>query len=324
MSKLLTNCGQTLLVIIFLAIIIIGPSACMDKQTVEQTRPVIPHLKFTVIIDGLITQPFWAEVKNGVNRAAAITGVTANYLALDNFNASALSHLIDVAVSTKPDGLVVSIPDCTILTPALKRAQLVGIPIISILSGNDCVSNLGLLGYINPTEYQIGLESGQKLVAAGTKHVLCVSEEIDNPEFSERCHGINDALIQAGRKSEVLAVDHDTSLATQQIYAKLAQDHSIDAVITLDSIDASSAIAAVQLTGRLININLATFDISSEVLQAIQDDAMLFAIDQKPYARGYRSILLLSQYKKHKSPGAIPPTDPQFITINNVQQFKQG
>jgi simple sugar transport system substrate-binding protein len=295
----------------------------MNDQTLEQTRPVIHHLKFTVIIDDSMNQPFWSEVKNGVNRAAAVTGVTATYLALGNFNAVALSHLIDVAVASKPDGLVVSIPDCTILTPALKRAQLVSIPVISILSGNDCVSKLGLLGYINPTEYQIGLGSGQKLVAAGVKHVICVSQEIDNPEFSERCHGTNDALIQAGRKSEVLAVDHDTSLATQQIYAKLAQNHSIDAVLTLDSIDASSAIAAVQQTGRLININLATFDISSEVVQAIQANAMLFAIDQKPYARGYRSILLLSQYKKHKSLGAFPPTDPQFITINNVQQLSK-
>jgi simple sugar transport system substrate-binding protein len=320
MSKILTNCGQTLAVIMVLVVLIIGLSACTN----EQTRPKIPRLKFTVIVDGPVTQPFWSEVKQGVNRATAATGVTATYLALDTFNAAALSHLIDIAVATKPDGLVISIPDCTVLTPALKRAQLVGIPVISILSGNDCVSKLGLLSYINPTEYQIGLESGQKLVAAGARHVLCVNQELDNPDFSERCHGINDALIQAGRKSEVLAVDYNTSLVVQKIYAKLAQDPSIDAVMTLDSTDATSAIAAVQQSGRLIQIKLATFDMSSEVSQAIQNGAMLFAIDQKPYARGYWSIVLLSQYKKHQSPVAIPPTDPQFITIDNVQQVKQS
>lgn len=303
-----------------LVILIMGTSAC-GKQ---QTRPQTPQLKFVVIVNGSANQSFWSQVKQGINKAAKVSGVKATYQTLETFNGAALSHLIDVAVAAKPDGLVLSVPDCTALTPALRRAQLVGIPIISLLSGSDCVSKLGLLTYINPTEYQLGLESGQKLVAAGARHVLCVNQDTNNPDFSERCHGISDAFVGTGRKSEVLAVDSDTVLTVQEISDKLAHNASIDAVITLDPTVAPSALAAVQQSGHMINVKLVTFGMSSEVSQEIQNGILLFSVDQKPYERGYQSIVLLSQYKKHQSPVTTPPIDYQFVTIDNIQQVQQN
>ena len=63
---------------------------------------------------------------------------------------------------------------------------------------------------------------------------------------------------------------------------------------------------------------------SSDVLQAIQTGNMLFAIDQQPYVRGYQSIVLLNRYKKHQSVVATTPTDPIFVTMDNVQQVEQS
>ena len=47
-----------------------------------------------------------------------------------------MAKLIDAAVASKPDGLVVSIPEPGI-APAIRRAVKAGIPVVSINSGSD-------------------------------------------------------------------------------------------------------------------------------------------------------------------------------------------
>ena len=44
-------------------------------------------------------------------------------------------------------------------------------------------------------------------------------------------------------------------------------------------------------------VSLATFDLSPEVLEAIVDGKMLFAIDQQQYLQGYLPIVLLTLYE---------------------------
>ena len=323
MSRIATGRGQTIaMILVFLVFLIIGSSAC-DIFPQQTTTTVPPPLKFAVIADGPVTEPFWTQEKQGIDRAAAAMRVTVSYESPGSFDASTMTHLIDSALATKPDGLVVAIPDCSRLTPAIKRAQLVGIPVISTLSASDCTTNrLELLNYIGQNEYQIGLESGQKLAAAGARHVLCINEEVGNPYLDNRCLGINDALTQVGGKSEVLAVDSNVTEATLEIQAKLAQDHSINAIMTLDSTEASSALAAAQQVVSATPLIMATFGVSSDIFQAIQTGNMLFAIDQNPYERGYQSIVLLNRYKKHQNVVATTSTDPIFITMDNLQQVE--
>src|SRR5438105_12407752 len=96
-----------------------------------------------------------------------------------------------------------------------------------------------------------------------------------------RCRGVHAALKQARRKSEVLAVDLNSPTVAQQIQTTLIQDPSINAIITLNSASASLATSALQGSGDLSHIMLATFDVSSEVLQAIRQCNMLLSLDQK-------------------------------------------
>ena len=47
----------------------------------------------------------------------------------------------------------------------------------------------------------------------------------------------------------------------------------------------------------LDKVKFGTFDLSPEVLEAIDDGKMLFAIDQQQYLQGYLPIVLLKLYK---------------------------
>ena len=56
--------------------------------------------------------------QNGMDDAAETLGVTAEYLAPENFDMPKMAQMIDAAAASKPDGLVISIPDASALGEA--------------------------------------------------------------------------------------------------------------------------------------------------------------------------------------------------------------
>ena len=59
-------------------------------------------------------------------------GVEVQYQAPQTFDMVAMQQLIDAAVASQPDGLVVSIPDAEALGNSIRAAVAAGIPVISI------------------------------------------------------------------------------------------------------------------------------------------------------------------------------------------------
>ncbi|HET8852206.1 MAG TPA: sugar ABC transporter substrate-binding protein [Ktedonobacteraceae bacterium] len=291
-------------------------------------NPSRANIKFYVITHGQATDPFWSVVKKGVDQAAHDMGVQAIYEgpASGTFDVVAMAHLIDTAVAAHPDGLVVSIPDPNALGPSIKAAVAAGIPVISINSGSDVAKSLGVLVHIGQTEEQAGIGGGQKMGAAGVKHALCVNQEVGNAALTLRCKGFQEGLAQTGGTVKVIGVNLSNPTQTQQtIEAALQHDPSIDGILTLGPTGATPAIKALQDLNKLGQIKLATFDLSSDVLNAIKAGQMLFAIDQQQYLQGYLPIVLLTLYKTNLNTIAndVLLTGPGFVTSQNVNQVIQ-
>ncbi len=302
-----------------------GGGTSNSIQSTTSTNPSRANIKIYVITHGQATDPFWSVVKKGVDQAAHDMGVQAIYEgpASGTFDVVAMAHLIDTAVAAHPDGLVVSIPDPNALGPSIKAAVAAGIPVISINSGSDVAKSLGVLVHIGQTEEQAGIGGGQKMGAAGVKHALCVNQEVGNAALTLRCKGFQEGLAQTGGTVKVIGVNLSNPTQTQQtIEAALQHDPSIDGVLTLGPTGASPAIKALQDLNKLGQIKLATFDLSSDVLKAIKNGQMLFAIDQQQYLQGYLPIVLLTLYKTNLNTIAndVLLTGPGFVTSSNVTQ----
>ncbi|MBL8302288.1 MAG: substrate-binding domain-containing protein, partial [Ideonella sp.] len=85
--------------------------------------------RIAVITHGQAADPYWSVVKNGVDAAARIQGAKVDYRAPDTFDMVQMAQLIDAAVASRPDGIVVSIPDADALGPSVKGATEAGIPV---------------------------------------------------------------------------------------------------------------------------------------------------------------------------------------------------
>src|SRR6266480_1726951 len=263
-----------------------GGSSNTTQTQSTSSNPSRANLKFYVITHGQASDPFWSVVKKGVDQAGKDMGVQVIYEAPASatFDVVAMAHLIDSAVAAHPAGLVVSIPDPNGLGPSIKAAVAAGIPVISINSGSDVARSLGVLVHIGQTEEQAGIGGGQKMGTAGVKHTLCVNQEVGNAALTLRCKGFQEGLTQTGGTVTEIGVNLSNPTQTQQtIEAALQHDPSIAGILTLGPTGATPAIKALQDLNKLGQIKLATFDLSSDVLNAIKSGQMLFAIDQQQY-----------------------------------------
>jgi simple sugar transport system substrate-binding protein len=295
-----------------------APAEAAAEAPAAQTER---DIRIVVVSHGQASDPFWSVVQRGVQQAGEDMGVEVEYQAPGTFDMVAMAQLIDAAVASQPDGLVVSVPDADALGDSIRAAVAAGIPVISMNSGSDVAAELGVLNHVGQTEYEAGFGGGERMAAAGATNALCINQEVGNVALDLRCQGFTDAMTAAGATVEVLAVDlADPVDAQQRIDGALTANPDVDSILTLGPTGAAPALAALEEAGQLGQIKLATFDLSPEVLEAVRDGNMLFAIDQQQYLQGYLPIVLLTLYHENLNTVAneVIMTGPGFVTAETA------
>jgi simple sugar transport system substrate-binding protein len=279
-------------------------------------------IKIEVVTHGQAIDGFWGVVRNGVKAGAADMGVSVNYSAPDaESDMVKMSQLIDAAVAKKPTGLVVSIPNAEALSPSIKKAVEAGIPVVSMNSGSDVFRDLGIKAHVGQTEFQAGQGAGERFKAAGVKNAVCFNQEVGNQALTLRCNGFFQGLGIDGKDKILTGKISDPTGMQATIAAAIQSDPTIDGILTLGPSVAGPALAAVSASGK--TIHLATFDLSADVLTAIKDGKMDFAIDQQQFLQGYLPIVILTNYAET---GNLPTGDgtglimtgPGFVTKDNA------
>ena len=281
----------------------------------------VASARIAVVSHGQASDPFWSIVKKGVDDAARATGVAVSYRAPDTYDIDRMRQYIDESAAAHLDGLVVSLPDVDALAPAIRRAERSGIPVVSINSGSDRFRSLGVLAHVGQPEFKAGLAAGRRLAAAGVRSALCVNQEVGNAGLAERCRGVTAALRRVGGRTRELGVDVQDATQARRRIAQAVNVGDIDGIITLGPGGAAPALEALRAAGATHDVRLATFDLSPEVLDAVRDKRILFAVDQQPYLQGYLPIMLLAERARHllfPARGELIPTGPQFVTPGNA------
>jgi simple sugar transport system substrate-binding protein len=290
-----------------------GPDGALVKRA---------DIKIEIVTHGQAQDGFWGVVRNGVKAGASQMGVTANYNApAQESDMPGMVSLIEAAIAKKPTGLVVSIPNPDALGPTIKKAVDAGIPVVSMNSGSDVFKDLGVLAHVGQTEYEAGLGAGQRFKEAGVKNAVCFNQEVGNKALTLRCNGFFKGLTDSEEGKVLTGQISDPAGITATIAAALQSDPTIDGLLTLGPSAAKPALDAVTASGK--TIHMATFDLSADVLTAIKDGKMDFAIDQQQFLQGYLPIVILVNYAETRNlptgngQGLIM-TGPGFVTKDSA------
>ncbi len=283
-------------------------------------------VRIVVVTHGQSSDPFWSVVANGARAGATRMDARVEYQAPLRFDMVEMSELIDAARVSRPDGMVVSIPDADALRAAILAVTSAGIPVVSINSGDEASRALGALAHIGQPEYDAGRGAGERLAADGVTHALCVNHEVGNLALDRRCDGLRDALVAAGARAGVLAVDlADPDDAEQRVAGALAADPSVDGMLTLGPAAIDPALAALRASGRAAAVRFATFDLTPRATEALRAGDLAFAIDQQPWLQGWLGVVLLVNWLETRTlPGGghVIATGPAIVTGEDVDAIE--
>jgi simple sugar transport system substrate-binding protein len=270
---------------------------------------------FAVVTHASAGDAFWDVVQNGAEAAAEDLGIEVTYQGSGEPDEQA--QLIEAAVSDEVDGIVVSLANPDAMREPLASAEEAGIPVITINSGENESASLGAITHVGQTETVAGQGAGEQLAEAGVTNLICVIHEPGNIGLEQRCEGATEGL---GGTLENLQVDiNDVAGAQTTIQSSLQADPSINGVLALNPAIGVAAVDAVAGAGSQAQI--ATFDLSGDVVSAIEDGSILFAVDQQQYLQGYVPIVLLKLYQENNNimGGGLPVlTGPGFVTQENA------
>jgi len=261
--------------------------------------------------------PFWSVVKRGAEAAADALGVTLVWMPGNNDPGQMVTD-INTAIGEGSDGIAASLPSPDQLIGPLQEAVAEGIPVYTLNSGANDYQSIGATTHIGQSEDVAGQGAGHRFNDLGATTVLCGRQEQSNVGLEERCNGLKETF-NGTVIDEFVGLDADQTEQINGIKAVLEANPEIDGFLGVGPVIAMSGLQAAQDLG--IDLIIGGFDMTPELLGAIEAGDIAFTVDQQQYLQGYLPVVLmyLEATNLNQAGGGLPIlTGPGFVTPANA------
>jgi simple sugar transport system substrate-binding protein len=274
-----------------------------------------PRVTVAMVTHGPPGDTFWDLIRKGAETAAKKDNIELKYSA--ELQGPDQANLVQNAVDSDVAAIAVTLARPEALKPAVERATSEGIPVVALNAGIDDWQAMSAKAYFGQDEQISGEAAGKKLAADGAKKVVCVIQDQGNVALESRCAGVKAGFGAAVENLNVNGTDLPSVQST--ITAKLQQDPAVDYIVTLGAPIALTAVESAKNAGSTAKIG--TFDTNAQLVDAIKDGAVQWAVDQQPFLQGYLAIDSLWLYLNNGNVigGGQPTlTGPAFIDQSNI------
>lgn len=294
-----------------------GKQADGSGNGISAGKAKTKRIKVAMITHAAPGDTFWDLIRKGALAAAAKDNIDLVYSS--DPNASNQANLVQNAIDQKVDGIALTAAKPDAMKDVVAKAKAAGIPVVGFNSGLDAWKQLGMLEYFGQDENIAGQAFGQRLNELGAKHAVCVVQEQGQVALEARCAGLKKGF--KGKTENLYVNGTDMPSVKSTITAKLKQDSSIDQVVTLGAPFALTAVQSVSDSGGKAKVS--TFDLNKDLVKAVEDGQVEFAVDQQPYLQGYLPVMMLAQNKRFAlfpDQGEVVFTGPHFVTKDTADK----
>lgn len=242
-----------------------------------------------------LNNPFWDDVKAGMEKAATELGVRAEFIAPPVADANLQVEKIEALLERNIQGIGISpnVPDSIIEVIAKARAK--GIPVICFDSDSP---NSKRLCYVGTNNEQAGYEAGKlmkKFLPQGGR-ILVVSGGAGSLNHNERVTGFKRGI--QGAKIEVADIafcNDDLNRATQLIEAYVVAHPDLSGIFCTASWAISAANVRKEKGLKCVIIG---FDTVEGEMQLVKEGLIEGLVGQDPVNMGYQATMVLDKLRK--------------------------
>ncbi|MGG4218253.1 sugar-binding protein [Paenibacillus jamilae] len=291
-------------------------SSLQIHQLAEQLKTVSPtgggSDTKVVLISQELDNYYWRSIEQGARKAAEQHDMKLDYIGPDRINPSEQVKLLDKAIASKADAILVQGINDPEYRRLINKAAGLGIPVITIDTDEPGSRRLAYVGTDNEGA---GKQMGELLAKAsgerGDIGVMISSERVENQRL--RLAGFRSVISRYPNLHivEIRSSNISRLQAAQQAQNMLTQYPQIRYMVGFSALDGLGILEASERRGAQ-NLKIFAFDDMAETLEAIKDRKIELTIVQQPMEMGAKAIKLLNDYLKGN--------DPQKLTYTRVHE----
>jgi ABC-type sugar transport system substrate-binding protein len=289
------------------ALIILGASACSSSgssnvptssgttaSTGSSPAAASAAGKNLELIVGTKSDDFYVTMECGAEAEAAKLGVTLTVNGPSTFSVPLQKPLIDDALVTKPDVLLVAPTDSSALDPDLEKVQANGTKIVFVdTSSSNTSLGISRISSDNAAGGKLAADTlGSMLGGKGTVAVISVAKGVSTTDA--RVAGFQQEMDAKFPGIKLLAEQNDdtdsVTAATQFIEADISGNPSLNGAFAANVVTAEGVAAGVQHAGMTGKVKLATFDADATQMQMMSQGTIQLAIAQEPAVEGADAV----------------------------------
>jgi len=262
-----------------------------------QTKP----LRF-IFITMCVGEKFFEPVKKGMHDAAAMLGVSCEFVGTTEVDVDAQVQLVRDAIRDGYDGIALLPVQQGAFGGVVKEALERGVPVVAFnIDDPDC----GRLSVIAQNLFEAGrtlASNAAEFIAPGSR-VLVTLHNAGIASLEARLAGIQQVLTEKDIRWRTLVTGITCEASASVIAATLREHPDIRVVLGTGQADTEGAGRAVEqhFDGR--EYSVAGFDLSAETLRLIKLGVIRFTIDQQPYVQGFYPVVQLALHCRY---GLVP------------------
>lgn len=312
----------TILLILFVYVLLRYEASSNNIERAIESLSINNEMKVDkkhfILIGQEYDNPYWKSVEKGARDSAKKYDLNIEYVAPLRTSVDEQLKLLEKAVASKVDGIIVQSLDNKTFTPIINQAIAKNIPVVTI--DTDAPNSLRK-SYIGTDNYEAGIRLGQTVaemsLGKGNIGIIIGSEYSESQKM--RLNG----LLNVFKQYPNLHVIDRSSSNISKIQASLQAERMLrkhDEINIMIGISALDAIGILNATNSIVDreIQIFGFDGIEETMKGIIDHKIQATIVQKPYDMGYQGVKLLFESINGKEIVKINYTPTEVITSGNV------
>jgi len=286
-------------------LVVLAASACASSSSVSSSSSSSPTTgtsssaasaagKNLELIVGTKSDDFYVTMECGAKAEAKKLGVNLTVNGPSTFSVPQQKPLIDDALVTKPDALMIAPTDASALDSDLQRVQTNGTKLIFVdTSSSNTSLGLSRISSDNAAGGKLAADTlGQMLGGKGTVAVISVAKGVSTTDA--RVQGFQQEMAAKYPGIKLLGEQNDdadsVTTATSFIEADISGNPGLSGAFAANVVTAEGVAAGVQHAGKTGKVKLATFDADATQMTMMQQGTIQLAIAQEPAVEGQDAV----------------------------------